>query len=49
MSHEPLRLAGDHYRGAGAAQLGEVAISSHADFELWPFAANDRTVEVGLQ
>jgi hypothetical protein len=41
-------LPGDHDGGAGTAQLGEIAICSHADFEPWVLPANNGTIEVWL-
>ena len=40
-------LTGDHDGGARTAQLGQVAVSGHADLESRTLSANDRTVIVG--
>ena len=41
--------AGDHDGSAGTAQLGQIAISSHADLQRGALPANDRTIRVRLQ
>src|SRR5262249_16633828 len=44
-----ISLPGDHYRCAGAAQLGQIAGGGHSDPQARPFPADDRTIIIRLQ
>src|ERR1700756_1217736 len=45
----PNLVAGNYDGCAGTAELGKIAIRSHADLEAGALAPNDRTVKIRLQ